>query len=96
MEAQNQDQDLAPGIAQALVGRSDSAWELAKTRFVDDLEPSERQLYDNATVENIYYATSNINRSDADNSRTRTIMKKLEPWFPPLELTVQLSTPSRR
>lgn len=76
---ENQTRDPGPGIAKALVAGGNSAWQLAKARFLNDLEPSERQLYDHATVENLYYATSNINRSDADISRTRSIIKKLEP-----------------
>lgn len=66
----------AQGTARA---DGESAWELAKTRFINDLEPEERQLYENATLENLYYATSNINRSDAESSKTRAIIRKLEP-----------------
>ncbi|KUJ07177.1 uncharacterized protein LY89DRAFT_370709 [Mollisia scopiformis] len=56
-----------------------SAWALAKARSIDDLEPSERQLYDNATLENIYYSTSNTVRSDGENSKTRNVIRKLGP-----------------
>jgi hypothetical protein len=65
--------------AETAKAERESAWELARTRFINDLEPEERQLYENATPENLYYATSNINRSDAESSKTRAIAQKLEP-----------------
>jgi hypothetical protein len=65
--------------------REESAWELAKARFFNDLGPTERQLYENATLENIYYATSNINRTDAENSRVRAVTRKLQPLVAAIE-----------
>ncbi|KAE8442960.1 hypothetical protein EG329_002498 [Mollisiaceae sp. DMI_Dod_QoI] len=63
----------------ALARQGESPWELAKARFLEDLDPAERQLYDNATLENIYYATSNANRNDAESSKARAIIQKLQP-----------------
>ncbi|CZR67167.1 uncharacterized protein PAC_17066 [Phialocephala subalpina] len=72
-------------ISVALARRDDNPWALAKARFLEDLEPAERLLYDNATLENIYYTTSHANRNDAENSRTRAIVQKLGPLISAIE-----------
>jgi hypothetical protein len=46
-------------------------WLLAKERFIRNLDPTERKLFDEATPENIYYKSSNIQRADAENSKAR-------------------------
>lgn len=68
-----------------LANASQDPWELAKSRFLDDLEPHEKELFNNATLENIYYSTSNINRDDAENSKTRAVVRKLGPLVSAIE-----------
>jgi hypothetical protein len=60
-------------------------WELAKSRFLEDLEPREKEIFNNATLENIYYSTSNANRDDAEKSKTRGVVKRLGPLVSAIE-----------
>ena len=64
---------------------SQDPWELAKSRFLEDLEPHEKDLFNNATLENIYYSTSNANRDDAENSKTRGVVRRLGPLVSAIE-----------
>jgi hypothetical protein len=64
---------------------SPDPWDLAKSRFLEDLEPQEKDLFNNATLENIYYSTSNANRDDAEKSKTRGIVKRLGPLVSAIE-----------
>ena len=64
---------------------SQDPWQLAKSRFLDDLEPHEEDLFNNATLENIYYATSNANRDDANSSKTRGAVQRLGPLVSAIE-----------
>jgi hypothetical protein len=63
----------------------DDAWKTAKNRFLADLDPKEQDLFRNATLENIYYSTSNINRDDADKSKTRLVARKVGPLVSTVE-----------
>ncbi|PMD21213.1 hypothetical protein NA56DRAFT_572794 [Hyaloscypha hepaticicola] len=60
-------------------------WELAKSRFSQDLEPHEIDLFNNATLENIYYSASNANRADAETSKTRGVVRRLGPLVSAIE-----------
>lgn len=64
---------------------SPDPWELAKSRFLQDLEPHEKDIFNNATLENIYYSTSNINRDDAEKSRIRGVSRRLGPLVSAIE-----------
>ena len=64
---------------------SQDPWELAKSRFLEDLDPHEKDLFNKATLENIYYSTSNTNRDDAEKSKTRTIVRRLGPLVSAIE-----------
>jgi hypothetical protein len=64
---------------------SEDPWALAKARFLEDLEPHEKELFNNATLENIYYSTSNTNRDDAEKSKTRGVVRKLGPLVSAIE-----------
>jgi hypothetical protein len=65
--------------------QDEGPWELAKSRFLEDLEPHEKVLFNNATLENIYYSTSNTNRDDAERSKTRGIVRRLGPLVSAIE-----------
>ncbi|TVY93107.1 Ankyrin [Lachnellula willkommii] len=64
---------------------NDDPWTIAKTRFLADLDDKERELFLNATLENLYYSTSNANRQDAENSKTRATTRRLGPFVSAIE-----------
>jgi hypothetical protein len=53
-------------------------WLLAKDRYLANLDDDERALFDKATIENIYYKTSNEAR-DERKSKTSSAIRKLQP-----------------
>jgi hypothetical protein len=59
-------------------------WLLAKERYLDGLEPHEKTLFNEATLENLYYDTSNLERDDR-SSKSRTIIQKLQPLVEKIE-----------
>jgi fungal STAND N-terminal Goodbye domain len=59
-------------------------WILAKERYLEGLEPYEKTLFHEATLENFYYGTSNLER-DNRNSKTRKIIQKLQPLVEKVE-----------
>lgn len=60
-------------------------WAAAKDRFLADLSEQERQLFNNVSLENLYYTTSNAQRSHEEESATRRLSKQLEPLTDALE-----------
>ncbi|TGO34716.1 hypothetical protein BHYA_0185g00200 [Botrytis hyacinthi] len=44
-------------------------WLTARDRFVEGLDPAERALFNEATPENLYYKSSNIQTADQENSK---------------------------
>lgn len=60
-------------------------WAAAKRRFVQGLPKHERELFEHATVENIYYAASVAQRSHEENSRVRATIRRLRPLTDALE-----------
>ncbi|PVH79019.1 hypothetical protein DL98DRAFT_421132 [Cadophora sp. DSE1049] len=71
--------------ASAALDGSDDAWGLAKARFLSDLDPSERDIFNNATLENLFYTTSNADRDDAEKSHVRVVATKLGPLVSAIE-----------
>ncbi|KAK0118571.1 hypothetical protein ONS95_007457 [Cadophora gregata] len=71
--------------ASAAPNGSDDPWTLAKDRFLSGLDPTERDIFNNATLENLFYTTSNENRTDAEKSRVRAVAKKLGPLVSAIE-----------
>jgi hypothetical protein len=63
----------------------DDPWAIAKTRFLADLDDKERELFHNASLENLYYSASNVNYQDAENSKTRITIRKLGPLVSAIE-----------
>jgi hypothetical protein len=63
----------------------DDPWAVARTAFLTNLNPIERQLFSKANLENIYYKTSNLNRNDSERSKTRLVVQKLEPLVSAIE-----------
>ena len=60
-------------------------WEIAKTRFLEGLDENERTLFNEATIENLYYDASNVEREDRKESRTRKILCNLQPLLSAIE-----------
>ncbi|RDW62396.1 hypothetical protein BP6252_11829 [Coleophoma cylindrospora] len=60
-------------------------WEIAKTRFLEGLDENERTLFNEATIENLYYGASNVERKDKKESRTRRILGTLQPLLSAVE-----------
>lgn len=63
----------------------DDPWQLAKARFLAELDPQEQSLYNHATLENLFYTTSNINRDDSETSKIRSAIRKLGPLVSAVE-----------
>lgn len=66
------------------VNHSLDPWLLAKERYLAGLEPREKALFHEATLENLYYGTSNLERDDR-TSKSRTIIQKLQPLVEKIE-----------
>jgi hypothetical protein len=54
-------------------------WKIAKARFLEGLDEQERILFNEATIENLYYSTSNLERQDQNESKSRAILRDLQP-----------------
>lgn len=52
---------------------------LAKERFLADLDDKERALFDKATLENLFYTSSNDQKDDHKLSKSRSVVQKLQP-----------------
>lgn len=66
-------------------GSSAAPWEAARARFLDGLPDDQKTLFENATVENIFY-TSSVAFSQAErSSKTRKVQKKLQPFIAVVE-----------
>jgi hypothetical protein len=69
-----------PGMTTAISGPGLSEpWIIAKDRFLDILDDREKVLFNEATLENLYYSASNLERKDRQNSKTRAVVRKLRP-----------------
>ncbi|CZT10210.1 uncharacterized protein RAG0_14748 [Rhynchosporium agropyri] len=69
----------------ATLDGSDNPWALAKARFVADLDRSEHDLFNSASLENLYYSTSNSNRDNSKKCRVRGVATKLVPLVSAIE-----------
>jgi hypothetical protein len=55
------------------------AWKVAKVRLSSSLDEAELKIFDNATLENLFYSSSNVNREDQKSSKTRPALEKMQP-----------------
>jgi hypothetical protein len=60
-------------------------WEIARDRYFEKLEPEERVLFNEATIQNLYYVTSNAERADRINSKTRNAISAIQPLVDRIE-----------
>ncbi|KAH6684268.1 hypothetical protein B0J14DRAFT_572528 [Halenospora varia] len=54
-------------------------WKIAKSRFLRHLDDHERVVFDEATLENLYYTSSNCQKADRKDSKIRAIIQKVQP-----------------
>jgi hypothetical protein len=71
------------GFAVAMSGREESRitgpWQVARSRYLAKLDDEERTVFNEATIENLYYDTSNTDKADKVNSKTRKITNAIQP-----------------
>jgi hypothetical protein len=60
-------------------------WETARARFLDGLSPQETNLYEDATLENIFYDTSSAHKQYTAGSRSSRLLDFLAPLLESLE-----------
>jgi hypothetical protein len=60
-------------------------WKIARLRYFETLEPSEQIIFKEATIENLYYATSVLERSDGQSSKIRILAHHLQPLVDKVE-----------
>jgi hypothetical protein len=60
-------------------------WEAARESFYEGLLPHERDLYSNATLENIFHDASSSQNSHIRGSRTWRLQERLAPLVESLE-----------
>ncbi|KAL9118913.1 MAG: hypothetical protein Q9187_004535 [Circinaria calcarea] len=58
---------------------SEDAWARARRRYTDDLTESEREIFDNASLENVFYSASAMQKAHQAQSTTRRLGTKLQP-----------------
>ncbi len=69
---------MTPVTAEVIPQLND-AWRIAKERFLADLDDKERALFDKATLENLFYTSSNEQKDDQKLSKSRSVVQKLQP-----------------
>ena len=56
-------------------------WTRARERFLQDLNPKERSLYDSASLENIFYDANAVQRAHIAQSTTYRLSSKIQPFI---------------
>ena len=72
------------GLSSTTHGMADP-WEKARTRHLERLDPDEAVLFKEATIQNLYYATSNANRDDKLKSKMRSVIAAIQPLVNKIE-----------
>jgi hypothetical protein len=70
---------LATPPSGSLVIPERDPWLIARNRFLQDSTAEEKLLFNSATVETLYYDTSNTEREDRKSSKMRNVARKLQP-----------------
>ena len=79
---------LDPSLcADGRAGNVDEAdpWKAAKARFLEGLDQKEATLFHEATAENIYLSSRNVEREDHRQSKSRAALGKLQPLISAVE-----------
>jgi hypothetical protein len=60
-------------------------WKVAMAHFLEGLDEKEAALFHEATVENIYCGASNAEREDHKQSKSRAVLRSLQPLISAVE-----------
>jgi hypothetical protein len=60
-------------------------WDVARSRYLQNLDSEERVLFTEATIQNLYYSASNTVRDDRLNSKTRRAISAVQPLVDKIE-----------
>ncbi|KAF4638043.1 hypothetical protein G7Y89_g25 [Cudoniella acicularis] len=60
-------------------------WEIAKERFMADLDDEKKAAFLSASMENLFYCASNVDREDQQTSKTRSMIKIMSPLVSAVE-----------
>jgi hypothetical protein len=55
-------------------------WLLARDRYMEDLNEEEKGVFAKASLENLFYSASAAQKEHEENSKSRAISSKLEPF----------------
>lgn len=61
------------------------AWTIARSRYVATLDPTERLLFHEATLDNLYSETSALNSADQKSSKARRAIAAVQPLVDKVE-----------
>src|SRR5438034_7923872 len=61
------------------------SWAVACNRYRKDLSEEERELFDHASLENLFYDASTLHKHHEMSSKTRAAARKLKPLLDALE-----------
>ena len=61
------------------------AWSRARNRFVEDLSEDEKRIFFQATPESTLYDASAAEKKHAENSTSRNIFEKIQPFVGAIE-----------
>ena len=64
---------------------SEDAWTRARNRYIEDLTPDELELFNNASLENVFYSASAMQKVHHAHSTTRLLGTKLQPFVAAIE-----------
>ena len=56
-------------------------WELARNRYMEDLNEEEKKTFATASLENLFYSASVAQKDHQEKSISRTISQRLEPFM---------------
>ena len=55
-------------------------WQLACSRYMEDLNEEEKKIFANASLENLFYSASAAQKEHEEMSKSRAISARLEPF----------------
>ena len=74
-----------PVLAESPSDDSFDPWNIAQARFFEGLDETERAIFDEATLENLFYHASNVERDDREESKARSVVRRMQPLISAVE-----------
>jgi hypothetical protein len=74
-----------PQLEAASVALPTAAWQTAKLRFMEGLSDDEQALFENATLENLFYGASVAFKKHEKGNKLRAVQLKLQPLIDGIE-----------